>query len=240
MIQPRAGLYAVYEPPEEGWQDYPSQLNQIAAELEMGGLEACTAPAPVRDALSCERVAAWLAAQSLDLLYALIASWSFDHYTVRIQQAARLPVAIRAVPGIRTGSIVGAHQLQSVLYDLGVEHGLFYGGPDSPETARQIAVFARACALQKRLVGAKIAVIGRRTEGMTPTAVDEMEILPDLFHPALDLDGDRVLCRRAGGTGGIGYDRRLFTAGGVLPDQRANRRSGAGSHRHPQLHLLLE
>lgn len=177
MIQPRVGLYAVYEPPEEGWQDYPSQLNQIAAELEMGGLEACTAPEPVKDALSCEKVAAWLAAQSLDLLYALIASWSFDHYTVRIQQAARLPVAIRAVPGIRTGSIVGAQQLQSVLYDLGVEHRLFYGGPDSPETARQIAVYARACALQKRLFGAKIAVIGRRTEGMTPTAVDEMEIL---------------------------------------------------------------
>jgi len=86
-------------------------------------------------------------------------------------------VAIRAVPGIRTGSIVGAQQLESVLYDLGVEHRLFYGVPGDAETARQAAVYARACALKKRLAGAKIAVIGRRTEGMTPTAVDELEIM---------------------------------------------------------------
>ena len=177
MIKPRVGLYAVYEPPEEGWQDYPSLLDRIAEEASANGLEVIAAPEPVKDSLSCERVAAWLAAQNLDLLYALIVTWSFDHYTVRIQQAARLPVAIRSIPGIRTGSIVGGQQLQSVLYDLDLKHRLFYGAPGSLETARQVAVYARACALQKRLVGAKIAVIGRRTEGMTPTAVDEMEIL---------------------------------------------------------------
>ena len=37
--------------------------------------------------------------------------------------------------------------------------------------------FAKACAIQNKLRGARMAVIGRRTEGMTPTAVDEMEVL---------------------------------------------------------------
>ena len=177
MIKPRVGLYAVYEPPEEGWHDYPIQLEQLAAELSAEGLEACPAPEPVRDPASCERVAAWLVAQNLDLLYVLIASWSFDHYSLHIQQATRLSLAVRSVPGIRSGSIVGGQQLQSVLYDLGVEHRLFYGSPGDRQIARQFAVYARACALRKRLIGAKIAVIGRRTEGMTPTAVDEIEIL---------------------------------------------------------------
>jgi L-fucose isomerase-like protein len=177
MIAPRVGLYTVYEPPEEGWQDYPHQLEVIAAGLSAQGLQVIAAPEAVKDPASCERVAAWLAAQNLDLLHPLIASWSFDHYTVRIQQVAHLPVAVRSVPGIRTGSIVGGQQLQSVLYDLGVEHRLFYGTPDDARVARQMAIYARACALHKSLVGAKIAVIGRRTEGMTPTAVDEMEIL---------------------------------------------------------------
>ena len=177
MIKPRLGLYAVYEPPEEGWHDYSTQLEQLAAELSAEGLEACPAPEPVRDPASCERVAAWAADQKLDLLYALVASWSFDHYSVRIQQAARLPLAIRSVPGIRSGSIVGGQQLQSVLYDLGVEQRLFYGALGDPQVARQVAVYARACALHRSLLGAKIAVIGRRTEGMTPTAVDEIEIL---------------------------------------------------------------
>jgi L-fucose isomerase-like protein len=177
MITPHIGLYAVYEPPEEGWQDYPSQLDAVAAGLSAAGLRVSLAPEPVRDPASCERVAAWVASQDLDLLHPLIVSWSFDHYTVRIQQVTRLPVAIRSIPGIRTGSVVGGQQLQSVLYDLGIEQRLFYGPPDDLHTARQVAVYARACALQKSLVGAKIAVIGRRTEGMTPTAVDEMEIL---------------------------------------------------------------
>jgi len=177
MIAPRIGLYAVYEPPEEGWQDYSSQLEQIAAELGAEGLQVSLAPEPVKDPASCERVGAWLAAGGLDLLYVLVASWSFDHYSVRIQQMTHLPLAIRSVPGIRSGSIVGGQQLQSVLYDLGAEHRLFYGALGDPQTARQVGVYARACALQKSLIGAKIAVIGRRTEGMTPTAVDEIEIL---------------------------------------------------------------
>lgn len=190
MITPRVGLYAVYEPPEEGWQDYPGQLEAIAAGLRGEGLHVSLAPEPVKDPASCERVAAWLAEQNLDLLHPLIVTWSFDHYTVRIQQVTRLPVAIRSIPGIRTGSVVGGQQLQSVLYDLGVEHQLLYGAIDDPRPARQAAVYGRACALRRSLVGARIAVIGRRTEGMTPTAVDEMEILrlfgARLLHYGLD------------------------------------------------------
>lgn len=177
MIKPRVGLYAVYEPPEEGWQDYPSQLDAIAAGLSAVGLQVLPAPEPVMDPASCERVAAWLAAQDLDLLHPLVVTWSFDHYTVRVQQVTGLPVAIRSIPGIRTGSVVGGQQLQSLLYDLGIEQRLFYGAVDDERVARQVAVYGRACALKKSLIGAKIAVIGRRTEGMTPTAVDEIEIL---------------------------------------------------------------
>lgn len=190
MITPRVGLYAVYEPPEEGWQDYPSQIAAIGAGLSDAGLRVVLAPEPVKDPASCERVTAWMAAQNLDLLHPLIVTWSFDHYTVRIQQVTRLPVAIRSIPGIRTGSVVGGQQLQSVLYDLGAEHRLFYGAPDDPQTSRQVVIYARGCALRKSLVGAKIAVIGRRTEGMTPTAADEMEILrlfgARLLHYGLD------------------------------------------------------
>ncbi len=176
-LLPRVGLYAVYEPPEEGWQDYLATLGLIQADLAGCGLVVLPAPEAVCDPASCQRVAAWAAAQHLDLLHALVITWSFDHYSVRIQQATGLPVSIRAVPGIRTGSLVGAQQLQCVLYDLGVEHRLFFGSPGSAETALQTAVYARACALRNRLRGAKIAVVGRRTEGMTPTAVDEVEIL---------------------------------------------------------------
>jgi L-fucose isomerase-like protein len=198
MLKPRVGLYAVYEPPEEGWQDWEGKLRQVSADLQVEGLEVLQAPEAVKDLASCERVAGWLSAQRLDVLHALVITWSFDHYTVEIQQRVFLPVAIRSLPGIRTGSLVGGQQLQCLLADLGVEHRLFFGPPGSAQVAEQTAIYARACALVRHLRGARMAVIGRRTEGMTPTAVDEVEILR-LFGTRLlnyGLDEFEVLARQ--------------------------------------------
>ena len=119
MLAPRVGLYAVYEPPEEGWQDWEDKLRQVSAELQAMGLAIAQAPEAVIDPASCDRVASWFSTQRLDLLHALIITWSFDHYTVVIQQQNPLPVAIRSLTGIRTGSLVGGQQLQCVLADLG-------------------------------------------------------------------------------------------------------------------------
>jgi len=177
MIQPKVGCYAVYEPPEEGWEHWQEQFQQINQDLQSQGLQVIAAPEAVKDPASCQRVAAWAAAQDLDLLHALVITWSFDHYTIQIQQRAGLPVAIRSIPGIRTGSLVGGQQLNCILTDIQAEHRLFFGPLGSAETALETSNYARACAIHRRLRGANLAVIGRRTEGMTPTAVDEVEIL---------------------------------------------------------------
>lgn len=176
MISPRVGSYAVYEPPEEGWHDWEEQLRQINAGLASAGLEVIAAPEAVKDPASCRRVTEFFAHQPVDLLHALVVSWSFDHYTLEIQQKAARPVAIRAIPGIRSGSIVGSMQLNCVLADLGVPHRLFYGPIEDAAPVQKIVAFARGCAVQNRLRGARMAVVGRRTEGMTPTAVDEVEV----------------------------------------------------------------
>jgi hypothetical protein len=177
MLKPKVGSYAVYEPTEEGWQDLNQQFQQVNADLRRAGLEVIEAPEPVCDEGSCNRVAAWFTAQDIDILHALIITWSFDHYTVRIQQVVGLPVAIRTIPGIRSGSIVGGQQLGCILTDLEVEHRLFYGDLGNLETSQEIAVYVQACGLQRRLKGARFLMLGRRTPGMTPIAVDEVEIM---------------------------------------------------------------
>jgi len=177
MYKPRVGSYAVYEPPEEGWEDWEAQFAQINEALSAVGMEVVAAPEAIKDLPSLERVAAFFAGQALDMLHALIITWSFDHYSIELQQRLDRPLAIRAIPGIRTGSVVGSQQLNSVLADLEVPKRLFYGALADEAPIAAAAVFARACALQQKLQGARVAVIGRRTEGMTPTAVDEIEIL---------------------------------------------------------------
>ena len=177
MYRPRIGSYAVYEPPEEGWADWQAQVAAINAALAEAGLQVIAAPEAVKDHASCQRVADFFASQQLDLLHALIVSWSFDHFTIEIQGRVGKPVAIRAIPGIRSGSVVGSMQLNCVLSDIDVPHRLYYGELGSRETIQEVAAFARACAIQNRLRGARMAVVGRRTEGMTPTAVDEVEVL---------------------------------------------------------------
>lgn len=176
-MKTKVGSYAVYEPSEEGWQEFEQQLAQVNADVASHGLEIISAPEAVFDDESCHRVAAWFRDKDIDALHALIVSWSFDHYTVEIQQANPVPVAIRAIPGIRSGSIVGAQQLGCVLADLDVPHRLFFGALGDNKIAESTADFIKAAGIQKKLKGARFGVIGRRTEGMTPIAVDEVEIL---------------------------------------------------------------
>ncbi|MFC1960736.1 hypothetical protein ACFLYO_08500 [Chloroflexota bacterium] len=196
MYQPRVGVYAVYEPPEEGWENWEAQLQQITADLRQQGLAVIAAPEAVMDLPSMERVADFFATQHVDVLHALIICWSFDHYTIELQQRLGLPVIIRAIPGIRTGSIVGSQQLGNVLADIEVPHKLLYGPLGDTAQAEKTAAYAKACAIKKKLCGARLAVIGRRTEGMTPTAVDEVEILrlfgTRLINYGLDEIADRA------------------------------------------------
>ena len=167
----------MYEPAEEGWENLDVQFRQVTEGLVAAGMEVIPAPEAVKDLASCERVSAWFAGRQIDLLHALVITWSFDHYTIMIQQQAGLPVAVRSIPGIRSGSLVAGQQLNCILADIETKHKLFFGPPDDPEIASQTAVYARACAVQNHLKRARMAVIGRRTEGMTPTAVDEVELL---------------------------------------------------------------
>jgi len=177
MRKPRIGTYAVYEPDEEGWQELDQQFEAVNQDLTSAGLEVIPAPEPVKDLSSSERVAAWFKNQDIHLLHALIITWSFDHYTIMIQSQVSLPVAIRSIPGIRTGSLVGGQQLNCILSDIDIPHKHFFGPIGNEDTVKETAYYCMAVAIKNKLEGARIAVIGRRTEGMTPTAVDEVEIL---------------------------------------------------------------
>ena len=177
LVQPVVGLYGVLEKSEEGWEDADSTINEVEQQLKAGGLSVKKAPELVVDDASAEKAARSFAKENPDLLVAVVITWSFDHLSFRILQTVSRPLAILAIPGLRSGSIVGAHQLGSLLTDLGMERAVFYRDVDDGETYRSVLAYARAVAVKKRLDNGKIAFIGRRTPGMTPIAFDELEMM---------------------------------------------------------------
>jgi L-fucose isomerase-like protein len=179
-IVPRAGLYGIYEATEEGGEAAARLLAQVKARLEEQGIEVHPAPVVVVDDQTARAAARFFKAEEIDLLVSVIVTWSFDSLHVTILRRVPLPLAILAVPDIRAGSIVGAHQLGSLLADLGMQHAVFYGPEADPGTYAPLAAYAQAAAARMRLSLGKLGFIGRRTPGMTPIAFDEVQVTRQL------------------------------------------------------------
>ena len=175
-IIPIVGLYGILEATEEGGEAATRLLSTVASRLEAAGMEVRRSPVIVSDDDSAIAAARFFGTVDPDLLVSVVITWSFDSLHVAILKRMPRPLAIIAVPGIRAGSIVGAHQLGSLLTDLGREHEIFYGPETDPKTYTPLAAYAQAAAARMRLDMGKLGFIGRRTPGMTPIAFDEVEI----------------------------------------------------------------
>ena len=177
MVKPKIGCYAVVEATEIGWENAEIQLDMLCRGLEQAGMEPVKSPEIVRNEAAARIAARYFAAQDVDLLMPLIITWSFDHFTYEILQSCPVPVAIRTIPGINTGSTVGGQQLGALLYELHVPHRLYFAPLEDRAVNEKLFEFAKAAALKRRICGKKVAMIGRRTPGMTPVMFDEIEIM---------------------------------------------------------------
>jgi L-fucose isomerase-like protein len=196
VIKPVVGVYGVLEKTEEGWHEAEALIEKVRGQLSSAGLDVRLAPELVADESSAVQAVSFFKKQDPDLILAVVITWSFDHLSVRILKGVDRPLAILAVPGIRSGSIVGAHQLGSYLTDLDIERFIFYGPPERPDTFIEFTAYARAAAVKRRLELGKLGFVGRRTPGMTPIAFDEVEITR-LFGPQVNSYGWEEIEARA-------------------------------------------
>ncbi len=187
-LRPVVGLYGILEATEEGGEASSRLLSAVAERLRAEGMDVKPSPEIVGNDETALKTARYFQSVELDLLVAVVITWSFDSLHVTILKRVNLPLAIIAVPGIRAGSIVGAHQLGSLLHDLKKEHAIFYGPEQDPATYKPVAAYALAAAARRKLDLGKLGYIGRRTPGMTPIAFDEVEIARR-FGPLMELFG---------------------------------------------------
>lgn len=184
MIRPRIGVYGVLEKTEEGWKDAESVISAVKEKLIQVDVDVRVAKEVVCDEETAMRASKFFESNDPDLLLAVIITWSFDNLTLSIFRRVPRPIAILAVPGIRSGSLVGAQQLGCLLTDLDIGHLIFFGPPERSTTYEAITAYAKAVTAKRRLERGKIGNVGRRTPGMTPAAFDEVEIMR-LFGPQI-------------------------------------------------------
>lgn len=205
MIRPRIGIYGVLEKTEEGWKNAESIVSAVREKLIKVDVDVQVAKELVYDEETAMRASEFFELNDPDLLLAVIITWSFDNLTLSIFRRVARPIAILAVPGIRSGSLVGAQQLGCLLTDLGIEHSVFFGTPECLTTYKSIAAYAKAITVARRLERGKIGNVGQRTPGMTPVAFDEVEVTR-LFGPQIISYGWEEIEEQAQGLSGSRID----------------------------------
>jgi L-fucose isomerase-like protein len=185
MLKPKAGLYGVLEKSEEGWEDSGKLIDLVKSKLSNAGMDVIAAKELVGDDGSALKAAEFFKIKDPDILIAVIVTWSFDHLTLTILRHITRPLAILAVPGLKTGSLVGAQQLGCFLTDLNIEYSTFFGPPEEDSTYTPILSYAKAASIKRNMEKGKIGQVGRRCRGMTPASFDEIEVT-SLFGPQVE------------------------------------------------------
>jgi len=182
MVKPKVGLFGILEKSEEGWERASQQVRLIKDQLEKAGMQVFAHQEVVGDDKSAQTAGRFFRDSDPDLLLAYMITWSFDHLVLSVLRYIDRPVAILAIPGIKTGSLVGAQQLGYLLTEQNKQYSAFFGPTDIPDTYGPILSFAKAASVKRRMEMGKIMQIGRRCHGMSPASFDELEITR-LFGP---------------------------------------------------------
>ncbi len=106
----------------------------------------------------------------------LIGTWILADHIIDAVQRINLPIGLWGIPEPASFSSVGTNVLHGAFDEMNIKHKLFYGHADDNSIAKEIVVFARACQLKKKCMGARLGLLGGRTISAYPTSADANQI----------------------------------------------------------------
>ena len=128
-----------------------------------------SSPPVLRKASSTGRM---LRAAGVDVLVAYVARWSYGSAVVAAASECGVPVVVWTDTDIVQVGIVGASVVRGSLDEAGITNCLVYGDFDDPETRQELAVRVLGAAAGIHLRGQVYGLMGSRSLGMYPAAVD--------------------------------------------------------------------
>ncbi len=194
----RLGLTAVASPLEVGAGEAPQLLARLgAAFAAREGINLCSSRAPVTTADEAAEGGRYFAAERVDVICAIAASWFEDYLLLDLLEECPAPLIAWARPGMETGSLCGMQQLGFMLRALGRPHHLLFAAPEDDAALAEARSYALAAALRQRLRRARIGLLGHHAAGMTETAAHELALRQLFGSRIVHLDVPTFLARAA-------------------------------------------
>jgi len=174
MLEPKVGFTVIHHRQEVGAEEAPKMLSKYSQILKDHHLEVTRADEPLHDVRTVIETGKKFRDNQVDVICVLVATWSSDELVVDLLEEWNVPIILWGLPGIHTGSLCGAQQINCVLKEINKPCKFVY--KDDEAALHEILVYCRAAALIRRLRTAKLGLIGYRVEGMSETAFDEFEL----------------------------------------------------------------
>jgi L-fucose isomerase-like protein len=178
----RLGLAIVASPLEVGADKASILLEELQAILSKTHLELYPYHQPVnspKDAINAGRM---FHDKRVHAICVISASWFEDYLVLDMLEECDVPIIVRGLPGMETGSLCGTQQLGFMLRQLCKSYIVIYDGLNSESALKQVMEYSSASMVRYRLRRSRIGYLGHRVEGMTETTVHELA-LKKIFGP---------------------------------------------------------
>jgi L-fucose isomerase-like protein len=170
----RLGLVIVASPLEVGADKASILLEELQAILNKTHLELYPYHQPVnspKDAISAGRM---FYDKRIHAICVISASWFEDYLVLDMLEECDVPIIVRGLPGMETGSLCGTQQLGFMLRQLCKPYIVIYDELNSESALKQVMEYSSASMVRYRLRRSRIGYLGHRVEGMTETTVHEL------------------------------------------------------------------
>ena len=178
----RLGLAIVASPLEVGADKASILLEELQAILNKTHLELYPYHQPVnspKDAINAGRM---FHDKRVHAICVISASWFEDYLVLDMLEECDVPIIVRGLPGMETGSLCGTQQLGFMLRQLCKSYIVIYDGLNSESALKQVMEYSSASMVRYRLRRSRIGYLGHRVEGMTETTAHELA-LKKIFGP---------------------------------------------------------
>jgi len=172
----RLGLVIVASPLEVGADKASILLEELQAILSKTHLELYPYHQPVnspKDAINAGRM---FHDKRVHAICVISASWFEDYLVLDMLEECDVPIIVRGLPGMETGSLCGTQQLGFMLRQLCKSYIVIYDGLNSESALKQVMEYSSASMVRYRLRRSRIGYLGHRVEGMTETTVHELAL----------------------------------------------------------------